>query len=120
MANQPFEQYTCLHTMSLSDNVDPVAFEHALLNDIMPKVHVSRRNIRGVSLEHRLLKVVGGQGTKQYIWQVRASNLDMVGQEPNYRLLLDAIETDVSRALAEWGNVESVSTCQEIGGVEIS
>jgi hypothetical protein len=120
MNAHPSDRYTCLHTISLSENVDAAAFEQAMLDQIMPQTHVSRRNINRLDLEHRLLQRLDDHGLGQYIWQVRASNLEMVSQEPDYEFMIRSIEEDVGKALTPWGNVDSATAFREIGGVEIT
>lgn len=115
------DQYIYLHTISLLENIDPAAFERVLLDEIMPKTHVSRRTIRRLSLEHRLFKGIHDQDGEQYIWQVRASNLERVSQEPDpdYEWLRGQIEEDVRNALAAWAKVDSVAVFQEVGSIEL-
>jgi hypothetical protein len=114
------DRYIYLHTISLLENIDPAAFERALVDAIMPHTHVSRRTIRRLSLEHRLLKGIHDQGGEQYIWQVRASNLEMVEEEPapDYEWLKGQIEEDVRIALAAWAKVDSAVAFQEVGSVK--
>jgi hypothetical protein len=108
-------KYTCLYTVSLSPNTDKEAFERAMVDEIMPKLFVSRRNIRRLDLEHRLLKDIGKQGDGEHVWQVRALEFDMVSNSPDYDFLFAAIAEDVRRALAPWGTVASTAVFQEMG-----
>lgn len=121
--NNPFTQYICAYTIALLPGIEEAAFENAMINEIMPRLPVSRRSIAGLRLEHCLCKDESNQRTDHYVWQVRVNDFHVVSHPPGLSerdMIFKVIDEEVRKALAPWGIPVSTSILKEIGRAETS
>jgi hypothetical protein len=94
-----------------------------MLNEILPRLSVSRRNIAELKLQHCLCKDESSQRADHYVWQVRVEHFRLVSQPADVSardVIIEAIDEEVREALAPWGIPVSMTILQEIGRAETS
>jgi hypothetical protein len=112
-------EYLITFTIAPLPTVDTDAFERALVDELMPKTFVSRRNFNELRLEHQLLIDDQGHRADRYLWQVRILYFEMVSGPTDYQHALRAIDEDVRDALAPWGIPITMTVLRVLGNILI-
>ena len=112
-------RYVCSYPIALLARTDLASFEQAMLELVMPQTRLLRRNLAGLSIDHRLLRFTGGRRTFRYMWEVALSDLQVVGAElppeEHYDRVFRDLDVAVERAIEPWGTLGRRQVLLEVG-----